>query len=62
MIFVSHDRWFVQRLATRIVEITENGVTDYRGSYDDFLAWSQTTDHLDHQQVLAAEKAKRRAT
>lgn len=60
MIFVSHDRWFVQRLATRIVEITENGVTDYRGSYDDFLAWSQSTDHLDHQATLAAERAKKR--
>lgn len=37
LIFVSHDREFVGSLATRIIELSENGVTDFSGSYDDYL-------------------------
>ena len=37
LIFVSHDREFVSSLATRIIELSENGVTDFSGSYDDYL-------------------------
>lgn len=37
IIFVSHDRWFVNRLATRIIEISEEGVYDFLGTYDAFL-------------------------
>ncbi len=37
LIFVSHDREFVSSLATRIIELNENGVTDFNGTYDDYL-------------------------
>ncbi|GGY65927.1 ABC-F family ATPase [Marinobacter zhanjiangensis] len=37
LIFVSHDRAFVSSLATRIIELSEDGVTDFSGSYDDYL-------------------------
>ena len=37
LVFVSHDREFVSSLATRIIELSENGVTDFSGSYDDYL-------------------------
>ena len=37
LIFVSHDREFVSSLATRIVELSADGVTDFSGSYDDYL-------------------------
>ncbi|MDH4566695.1 ABC-F family ATPase [Pseudomonas sp. BN414] len=37
LIFVSHDREFVGSLATRIIELDENGVTDFSGTYDDYL-------------------------
>ncbi|MBF8643589.1 ATPase components of ABC transporters with duplicated ATPase domains [Pseudomonas luteola] len=37
LIFVSHDREFVSSLATRIVELTETGITDFSGTYDDYL-------------------------
>ncbi|HSG65271.1 MAG TPA: ABC-F family ATPase, partial [Gammaproteobacteria bacterium] len=42
LIFVSHDREFVASLATRIIELTPDGVNDYAGSYDDYLL-TQTT-------------------
>ena len=37
LVFVSHDREFVSSLATRIIELSEDGVTDFSGSYDDYL-------------------------
>jgi ATPase subunit of ABC transporter with duplicated ATPase domains len=37
LIFVSHDREFVSSLATRILEIKEDGITDYHGNYEDYL-------------------------
>jgi ATPase subunit of ABC transporter with duplicated ATPase domains len=37
LIFVSHDREFVSSLATRIVEMTDNGVRNFAGTYEDYL-------------------------
>jgi ATPase subunit of ABC transporter with duplicated ATPase domains len=37
LIFVSHDRDFVSSLATRIIEMTPNGIVDFAGSYDEYL-------------------------
>jgi ATPase subunit of ABC transporter with duplicated ATPase domains len=37
LIFVSHDREFVSSLATRIIEMKPEGITDFKGSYEDYL-------------------------
>jgi ATPase subunit of ABC transporter with duplicated ATPase domains len=37
LLFVSHDREFVSSLATRIIEITSEGIKDFHGTYDDYL-------------------------
>jgi ATPase subunit of ABC transporter with duplicated ATPase domains len=37
LVFVSHDREFVSSLATRILELNENGIRDFSGSYEDYL-------------------------
>jgi len=37
LIFISHDREFVSSLATRIIEITPDGVIDFGGTYDEYL-------------------------
>jgi len=37
LVFVSHDREFVSSLATRIIELTPNGVVNFNGSYDEYL-------------------------
>ena len=60
LIFVSHDRWFANELATRVVEITPEGVRDFSGSYDEYLAWSGE-DHLDAQKVLRRARDSKRA-
>ena len=34
---VSHDRYFINKVATRVIEMTPDGVTEYLGNYDDYL-------------------------
>jgi ATPase subunit of ABC transporter with duplicated ATPase domains len=43
LIFVSHDREFVSSLATRIIELTPNGIVDFNGNYEDYLASQNLT-------------------
>ncbi|MBN2647140.1 MAG: ABC-F family ATPase [Thiotrichales bacterium] len=38
VIFVSHDREFVSSIATRILAMHPNGIDDYRGDYESYLA------------------------
>jgi ATPase subunit of ABC transporter with duplicated ATPase domains len=58
IIFVSHDRAFVSAVATRVLEVTENGFQDFPGTYDEYLA-RRGDDHLDADQVvLRAKKAQ----
>ena len=38
LIFVSHDREFVSSLATRILEVKEDGIVDFQGGYEDYLS------------------------
>jgi ATPase subunit of ABC transporter with duplicated ATPase domains len=37
LIFVSHDREFVSSLATRILEIRDGEIIDFRGNYEEYL-------------------------
>ncbi|MFC4766883.1 ATP-binding cassette domain-containing protein [Effusibacillus consociatus] len=37
LLFISHDRYFLNRIATRVIELTEGGLTSYLGNYDDYL-------------------------
>ena len=45
LIFVSHDREFVSSLATRVMEIKDQTISDFAGGYDEFLA-SQLDDKV----------------
>ena len=38
LIFVSHDRYFINAVATRVLELTKEGVKSYEGNYNDYLA------------------------
>jgi ATPase subunit of ABC transporter with duplicated ATPase domains len=39
LIFVSHDREFVSSLATRVIEIEDQKLIDYTGTYEEYLAY-----------------------
>jgi ATPase subunit of ABC transporter with duplicated ATPase domains len=59
VVFVSHDRWFVSQLATRVVEITAEGPRDFPGTYAEYLE-RLGDDHLDGDAVaLRARQEKK---
>jgi ATPase subunit of ABC transporter with duplicated ATPase domains len=61
LVLVSHDRWFVSRLANRIIEISPAGINDYLGTYEEYVA-DCGDDHLDLEAVaLKARREKRKA-
>lgn len=65
LILVSHDRWFVSQLATRVVEITRDGLRDYLGTYEEYVH-ACGDDHLDVDTVILrasreSKKARRQA-
>ena len=38
IVFISHDRYFINRIATRVLEIAGGALTNYPGDYDAYLA------------------------
>ena len=47
---VSHDRYFINRFATRVAVLTENGIKEYLGNFDDYMAklqWEQAQQNQD---------------
>ena len=48
IVFVSHDRYFVDALATRILEVGAGKVDSYPGNYDDFLRKKQALGDSSH--------------
>ena len=59
LILVSHDRWFVSRLATRIVEIKPEEIRDYHGTYEEYVHFCGD-DHLDADRVILKAKTEKR--
>jgi ATP-binding cassette subfamily F protein 3 len=48
IVFVSHDRYFVDELATRVIEVGAGKVESYPGNYEDFLAAKQRQGDSTH--------------
>jgi len=59
LILVSHDRWFVSRIATRVVEITPTEILDYLGTYEEYVHFSGD-DHLDADTVILKTRREKR--
>jgi ATP-binding cassette, subfamily F, member 3 len=54
VVFVSHDRYFIDKLATRVFEIGDGRVEVYPGNYEDFLWRKQGGAEKLQQQVVAS--------
>ncbi|MDD6161019.1 MAG: ABC-F family ATP-binding cassette domain-containing protein [Oscillospiraceae bacterium] len=50
LLFVSHDRYFIEKFATRIWMLENGGITDFRGSYHEFRAWRERQEQLKNSQ------------
>ena len=45
--FISHDRYFIDKIATRILEVTPHGVVSYLGNYSDYMEKKQQLTELE---------------
>ena len=41
LLFVSHDRYFIEKFADRIWALSDGKITDYRGGYRDYCQWKE---------------------
>ena len=41
LLFVSHDRYFIEKFATRIWALENGVITDFRGGYEEYRQWQQ---------------------
>ncbi len=57
LLFVSHDRDFIDGVATHIVELADGTATEYTGSFVDFVV--QREERIERQKALAANRAKK---
>lgn len=58
ILFVSHERSFLNDLATRVIELTPNGVISFVGNYDEFLYYKQQISQPPAIQKNTAEPKK----
>ena len=57
LLFVSHDRYFIEKFATRIWAFENGELTDYRGSYHDYAAWKERQSIFAQAGKKAADRA-----
>lgn len=59
LLMVSHDRYFINKLADRVLYMTENGFESYIGGYDDYVE-AKARRRQTSETAAAAEKPKNR--
>ena len=57
LVFITHDRGFLQRLATRIVELDRGKITDFPGDYRNYL---RRRDEMDNAEAQAQARFDKR--
>ena len=57
LLFVSHDRYFIEKYATRIWALSDGRITDFRGGYSEFCQWRDRQEVF-RQNERAAQKKK----
>lgn len=56
LLFVSHDRWFVDAFATRVWELKDGALTDFRGGYPEYQAYKERRRELSRAAKKKEEK------
>lgn len=52
LLIVSHDRYFINKLATRLLELTPKGMNEYLGNYDYYLEKSKSEQTVEVKKAL----------
>ncbi len=58
LLFVSHDRYFINRVATHVLELSENGSTLYLGDYDYYVEKKAEVEAIQTEEVSTSNQAK----
>lgn len=58
LIFVSHDRYFINRIATKVIELSPDGSTEYLGDYDYYVEKKLELEELQQELNPVAEVKK----
>ncbi|CAM3489245.1 MULTISPECIES: ABC transporter ATP-binding protein [Saccharibacillus] len=58
LLFISHDRYFLNKMAERVIELSANGVTSYLGNYDDYVDKKQELEEIAQEAALFGGKSK----
>ncbi|HEW4685124.1 TPA: ABC-F family ATP-binding cassette domain-containing protein [Streptococcus pneumoniae] len=58
LLFVSHDRYFINRVATHVLELSENGSTLYLGDYDYYIEKRATAEMSQTEEASTSNQAK----
>ncbi|MBF9619263.1 MULTISPECIES: ABC-F family ATP-binding cassette domain-containing protein [Streptococcus] len=58
LLFVSHDRYFINRVATHVLELSENGSTLYLGDYDYYVEKKATVEMSQTEEASTSNQAK----
>lgn len=76
MLFISHDRYFINRMATKVVEVRDGRLWEFAGDYDYYLEksaegrapsaesrerWQQATQRVPGRRQQAEDRTERRA-
>ena len=56
LLFVSHDRYFIEKFASRIWLLENGTITDFKGTYTEFRAWRERQEQLKRQPAPAAQE------
>lgn len=59
MLLVSHDRYLLNKIATRIIEISSGGVKSYNGNYDAYLAAKELERIETEQKAAEAQRSQK---
>ncbi|MFD2114833.1 ABC-F family ATP-binding cassette domain-containing protein [Paenibacillus yanchengensis] len=63
LLFISHDRYFLNKMAERIVELHAHGVDHFLGNYDEMLEKKRELEEIEMELALQTDKsAKKQAT
>ena len=58
LLFVSHDRYFINRVATHVLELSENGSTLYLGDYDYYVEKKSEVEMIQTEEASTSNQAK----
>ena len=58
LLFVSHDRYFINRVATHVLELSEHGSTLYLGDYDYYVEKKAEVEMIQTEEASTSNQAK----